>query len=225
MSLKRCVMLLVPALAVILAVDSEAFAQREGRGGGRRREVNSIAVAVRDEVQQELALSSEQKTKLQQIADDYRSQADSLFEGVRELPREERNAKMAELMEQREKLAADAEKKLAEVLNADQVKRLNQIVYQALGGRALAREDVAKELALSNEQREKVATIIASENEKRRQLFRDAQGGGVDREQMREKSRELRDQINNEALAVLTDDQKQKFTALQGEKFELQEQQ
>ena len=76
---------------------------------------------------------------------------------------------------------------------------------------------------LTDEQKKKVAEIDTNAQQKRRELFaglRDATQEA--RGKAMGKLRELRQKADQEALAVLTAEQKELFKKMQGEKFELQ---
>ena len=208
--------MMVFGLAV--AAVSEAQAQRRGRG---RRSRSLIGLAVSEQVQKELNATAEQKTEIKKISDSYRSESRALFSGFRGLSREERTAKFAELQPKFQELTTAAKKKLAAVLKEDQLKRLKEIEIQVLGGRTLARDEIAKALALSKEQRAKIKGVFESQQKRSRQLFQDSQNGKIERSELRKKFSDLRKKINAEALDVLTKEQKESFEKMKGEKFQL----
>jgi len=217
------VKLFVMTLAIVVACESVSLAQRGGRRRGRR-ETNAISLAALQQVQGELNVTEEQRAQIQELFDDYRGQSQELFAGLQDLSREERAEKMVELRGERGKLAAESRKKLAGLLKEDQLKRLHQIVIQALGGRSLARDDVAKALGLTDEQREQIKAIVDSEQDRRRTLIEKVQSGAIERSEIRAEFATMRNEISDAALGLLSDDQKESLTKLQGEKFELQQQ-
>ena len=72
---------------------------------------------------------------------------------------------------------AEENKQLGAILNADQMKRYNQLRLQRTGMTALAEMEVATELNLTAEQKTKVQEIIRAANDERRSLFQDGGGG------------------------------------------------
>jgi len=210
-------MVLMMVFVLTVAAASEAQAQRR-----RRRPRSLIGLAANEQVQKELEATAEQKTKIEEISDTFRSDSRDLFSGLQGLSREERTEKFAELRPKHQELAAAAEKKLAAVLKKDQLKRLREINIQVSGGRVLARDEIAKALDLSKEQKAKIKGVFESAQKRRGKLFQDLQSGNLDRSEIREKFSDLRKEINTEALAVLTKKQKAKFEKMKGEKFELE---
>jgi len=203
----------------VFGVAAVGEAQAQGRRGRRSRSL--IGLAAREQVQKELDVNSEQKTQIKKVSDSYRSELRELFSGLQGVPAEERAEKFAELQSKRQELAAAAEKKLAAVLKEDQIQRLKEIGIQVLGSRTLVRDEIAKALDLSKEQRVKIQGVIESEQKRSLQLFQDAQSGKIERSELREKFSDLRKEIRTEALDVLTKEQKEKFETMKGEKFQL----
>jgi hypothetical protein len=120
-----------------------------------------------------------------------------------------------------EERAQQEREKLAEILLPNQLKRLNQIYVQVAGTAALNDADIAKELGITDEQREKMATVRIENAEAMRAQF--AEFRDLEPEQRRAKVEELRKQGDEKLLAVLNDEQKKKFEEMKGEKFDLPE--
>jgi hypothetical protein len=118
--------------------------------------------------------------------------------------------------------------KLAEILLPHQMKRLNEIYYQQMGVAALDDEDVAKELNISASQKDQVAKLReenrSSMQSQMQDLYRNA---GDDREATMRKAGELRrandKKLLEQAVALLTAEQKQKLEELRGKPFDLPE--
>lgn len=219
------------AIALVAASWSEVQAQREGgrsRGGSSSQgrsgrggfDQSAMGLLRIPQVQTELGLSDEQKTKLRELGESSRPSREQ-YAALRELPEEERNKKFAEMREKRQ----EAEKKLFGILNAEQGTRLKQILLQARGLRALADKEVAKELGLSEEQSAKIREIMSAGSDRGSsfQALRD-----LPEEERRKKFAEMRAQgekqrqeAEKKVLAVLTDEQKQKLEKMKGKKFEL----
>ncbi|HEY2838992.1 MAG TPA: hypothetical protein VGJ26_07580, partial [Pirellulales bacterium] len=157
--------LLAFAAAALLA--SPAFAQPPGggRGGMQMRGGGGIGMLLGNaSVQEELKLDDKQKEKIKEFTAKQREAQ----QGLRDLDQEERRAKMQELNKHAESFAK-------EVLTPEQNKRIQQIVIQTAGLRAFAMENVAKELKLTDEQKEKIKTLSDDLQKDVRELF---QGGG-----------------------------------------------
>lgn len=218
----------VAAIAVCLMAENAAFAQgRGGPGGGMagmRRMMNSpLGLLGRNDVRKELKISDEQKTKIEEIQQE-------LFQGFgggggggggQNLSDEERKKRFDDM---RKKGEAATEKATA-LLTDDQKVRLKQVRIWAQGAYVLTEnEDVAKELKITDEQKEAVKLITEEADKKIGEIF--AQGGGFQaseeqQKKTREQLGELRKTTDEECQAVLTDAQKAQLDKLKGPKFEL----
>ena len=177
--------------------------ERRGGGGGRG---GSLAFLVRNEqVVKELGLTEDQVKKIEA----------AVPEGMREMSGEDRAKAVA-------KLEADVKA----VLTPAQNKRATEVRLQMSGTRALTQPDVAKELGLSEDQ---VKKIEAALDVPRPDGGGRAPGGGQPSQEemakMREEFVKAREAANAKALAVLTPEQKKKWDAMLGKKFEFQPQQ
>ncbi len=213
----------VSALAMLLmiAVCSTAQAQgRLGRGSFGGFGGDPLLSLVRiDKVLEELEVIDDQKEQIQKIVDGSRGERPQV--NFRELSEEEREKALAEFREKAQARFAEARKKLDDVLLPHQLKRLKEISIQNQGIRALADKELAKAIGMTDEQQEELVSIQEGIAESFRELFR----GGQDRENIREKMTELREKSQSDIMAVLTDDQKQKFEEMKGEPFKMPERQ
>ncbi|MEI8380132.1 MAG: Spy/CpxP family protein refolding chaperone [Planctomycetota bacterium] len=223
-------------LAVLGAMATSAFAQpggaggrgRGGFGGGFGGPQSGLMLAGNPAVQKELGVTEDQIAKLKKLGDEAREEMQAGggggdFAALRDLPEEERRAKMTEMMNKRmeatRKVTEKFKPKLAEVLDAKQVERLNQIALQAAGPGAYSDPDVAKALKLSKEQQDKLATITKEFGEKQRASFTGGGGGGG--EDARAKMRELSAARDKDLAAVLTADQKTQLDKMKGKEFDV----
>lgn len=230
--------------AVVLLSASVSYAQRPGGGrpggfgggfGGTTGGMNSpFVLAANEAVQKELNLSDEQtgdiKTLNEQIREEMRSSGGGFqdFQGLRDLPEEERNKKLAEF---REKIAAVAKKvndkfqpKLDEILKSDQRDRLKQIQIQAARSGAYQMAEVVSALKLTKEQQDKIASITKEFEDKQREAApRFGQGGGErpNFDELRKKAEELNAAREKALAEVITADQKTQLEKLKGKPFDL----
>lgn len=229
------------ALALVGLMATGAFAQpggaggRGGRGGGfgggfggMGRSQSAFAVAANSAVQKELSLTEDQIAKMKTLGDEARGelqQGGGGFEGLRDLPEDERRAKMTELMakqaENARKVAEKYKPKIAEVLDAKQVERLDQIVLQAAGSQAYTDPAVVKALGLSKDQQDKVAAVNKEYGDKLRELGGGFGGGGGGGEDRGAKMRELGSTRDKDLAAVLTADQSSKLEKMKGKEFDV----
>ncbi|MHB1035422.1 MAG: hypothetical protein ACYC35_14215 [Pirellulales bacterium] len=144
------------------------------------------------EVQQDLGLSPEQKTRLEELLRSLEEQTQATFRNLdfQEMERlapEEREKRFAELRKKVEDLNKQADDKVASTLKSEQRERLGQLQLQREGAGALNRPEIAKQLGLTDQQQAKI-------------------------NQERENPRA-------DLLSVLTDAQKAKWAALKGKEF------
>ena len=112
---------------------------------------------------------------------------------------------------------------LRDVLTREQMKRLYQIRMQ-VGAvvDSLENRYVARRLELTDEQKEKLAKINKDMQARRSELFsgmRDS--SGEQRRKASEKYRKLRTETDEQALGVLTAEQRKAFEDMKGKKIEL----
>jgi len=186
------------ATGVVMVVVHSAWAQG-GRGMGRMRAYPSARLATLSEVQTDLKLNDEQKTKVSTIADQLQSDLRSMFSGGG--PPD---------MDQMEKLNQEATAKVDGLLDAGQAKRLHEITIQVNGASSLNDPSVRKQLNFTDEQTKKYEEA----RDANRQAMMDLRD--LSREERREKMGELRKAADERLLAVLNDQQKTEFEAMKG---------
>jgi hypothetical protein len=215
------------ALALVALIAAAAEAQQgRGRGGffgGFGQSRGLVSLANTEAVQKDLGLSADVVSKLDTLNDDMRaartkeySTAGIDVQNFQNLSNEQRQ-KMQDISA---KLNEEFAPKLKDLLSADQMKRLKQIQVQEQGAGALTNADVAAELALSEDQKKKLADIQAEYGRKQRELFTGGGGGGDIQERIA-KGRELTSTRDKQALEVLTAEQKTKYEALKGSPFDV----
>jgi hypothetical protein len=170
----------------VIGLLASAAPAQQGRGG--RGGLGRYLAA--KSVQDELKLSE----------DDAKKVTDALRGIDRNLSAEERAEKTKQI--------------LKDNLKEDQIKRLNQIMWQREGiSRAIGNPDVQTALKLDDKQKDQVKTIAEDSQKKIRDLGRPSADN-------RDKLQELRKKTNEDMTAVLTDDQKKTWQDLLGPKFE-----
>ena len=213
----------VVGCALAVALIASPLAAQEKKGGGRRGgggfgggamfETTKLSLLNREQVQTELKITPEQKTKIE----DLRKDLPAPGRGNRDATAEDRKA----AAEKRQKEVVEAEKKLDGILKADQVKRLNEIYIQQKGAQALKDEMVVKELKITPEQTTKIDGVLAWAQSERQKLG--GFGGDADaRKKRMEESEKLRKETEEKAIATLTDDQKKQLEKLKGTPFKLE---
>jgi vacuolar-type H+-ATPase subunit H len=113
-----------------------------------------------------------------------------------------------------QQLVKEANKKLAAILTKDQAKRLKQIVLQIQG--PFVDPAAAKELKITNEQKEKFKKLQSKAKKEMLKIFESAKGNFKD---IMTKQREMAKKMNETVLKLLTDEQKAKWKAMTGKPF------
>jgi Spy/CpxP family protein refolding chaperone len=197
------------ALAATMMLAGGAFAQR---GGGFGRFGGGGANMLRmPEVQAELKLTDDQKTKVTDALAKLREQRQGQGQSFQGLSPEERQKMMAD------RRAAE-DKALADVLNADQMKRYHQLVLQQQGMTAVLDKPVADQLKLTDDQKTKIQAVVDEQRAAMRDMFQNG-GGSGDREAMMKKFQDMRKQTDDKIASLLTDDQKNQWKEMTGAPF------
>jgi hypothetical protein len=173
-------------------------------------------IVFREKVLDELKVSDDQRDKLMQLALEQIMQTGPFLESLTETG-PEREKKLEEHRRMtREKLA----KNLKEVLQSEQLNRLRKVTLQQEGSFALGRDDVRKELKITQEQLRQFMTISQDLQRQVEALVKQAQSGG-NPEEIRPKIEQLRKDHGKKLEAVLTDAQKKQWKEQLGPPFEL----
>ncbi len=147
-----------------------------------------------ENVQKELELVDEQKRKLHEIAEQYRKQTQEgwreEWEKIRKLPPDEQRKHLAQQREKTAKrtaqAAAEARKKVEEVLLPHQRTRFQEIVFRTRATAILYNPKTLERLGLSHDQKERLRKV---------------------REELREKMQKLQQEAIDKTLGVLTPQQ------------------
>ena len=214
--------LLIGIAVLALAVFSQAqrgqgMGMMMGQGGG-----NPLMLLAREDVQEDLALTSEQKEKLLEFTGQeamrnrfmkFMQDSGMSFEDMRS---EEGRKKLAPMME---KMQADMKKEIEAVMTPAQVKRLGEINVQFNGNRSVMQKDIAKALAITDAQQTKIDALNKGVGEARRALMEKMRNQELSMEEFQEKNKKNDDILNTEIGKVLTDAQKAKLSEMGGKKF------
>ena len=166
------------------------------------------------QMEKELEIVPEQKEAIAKLRTEVMEQMRSLWTNTGEGEPQER---MARYQEAAKKLGEDTEKKLQEILLPHQIRRLTQINLQMKlsqtgygSAAALAGDDLAKELGLSEEQRAKL-------RETEQEVLKEV------REKLAQFQKQLQEESREKLLGVLTASQRKKLEELTGAKFDYQQ--
>jgi hypothetical protein len=173
-------------------------------------------IVFREKVLDELKVSEEQKEKLMQHLMERIMETGPFLDSLKDAGPEREKKLNEHRTNAREKLA----KQLKEVLQPEQLNRLRQVTLQQEGSFALGRDDVRKELKITQEQLKQFMAITQELQRQVEPLVKQAQSGGNPVE-IRPKIEQLRKDHAKKLEAVLTDAQKKQWKELLGPPFEL----
>jgi hypothetical protein len=225
-----------------------SIAQGGGQGGGQGRggfgqrggmgRANEVTLLMREDVQRDLALSTDQIAKLPALQEKFgrnrrgqgagagggqRGQGGGQGGGQRGQgggqrtpPTEQEQAAMAEAQAKRN---AEMKAAVAEVLNAKQIARLKQIGYQLQGSQALLNPETQKELMFNETQSTQAKALQDKLREAMSSLMEKMRNQEIDREGMQESMRKNNDILKSELEKLLTGDQKKAWADMQGAPF------
>lgn len=204
------------AVVAVLACVAVASAQGgRGQGGRGRGNQNSlVSLALRADVQKDVGITDEQKTKLTELQTKLRPQRGQGGGGGGQQQDPEARQKAAA-----ERAAAE-EKGIAEILDAKQVARLGEISIQLQGPRAIQNPKVQKALDLSSEQVDRIKEIGKKFQEASMALMQKVRDGEIQREDMQAATTKNNKALADELTKVLTTAQADKLKALGGKPFE-----
>jgi hypothetical protein len=190
-----------------------AMAQ-QGRGGMFGRGGLGMLVG-NASVQEELKLDDQQKEKAKELAEKNREKMQSARESLQGLEQDERRTKMQELTKEMNESTLKA---VGAFMKPEQITRLKQISYQALGALAFADSEIASKLNLTDAQKGDIKTINDDAGSQMREIFQEAQN---DREAAMKKMTELRKATLDKVVAKLNDEQQKAWKELIGSPFEV----
>ncbi|QYK56494.1 MAG: hypothetical protein KF733_03215 [Fimbriimonadaceae bacterium] len=204
-------------LALGLAVFA-ALASAQGRGGGGMmmgRGGGSTFLLQRPDVQADLKLTSDQKSKL----DALQAKMRDAMQGMRGNAGQggDRQAMMQEFAKMRQ----ENDKAVKEILTPQQAKRLDELDIQIAGNGVLVRPEIQEKLGLSDDQKKQIADLQQRMFDTMRETMDRVQNQEIDREEAQAETQNLRKK-NEEAMgAVLTAEQKAKLKELGGAPFKM----
>ena len=201
------------------------FVLGQGFTGGRGRFGDDVSRLLNlAQVQQEIALSAEQKASFQRLLEIEKAHTSnelSKFDFVefQKLPEAEQAKRREAMSLQRIERSREFDEKIKAVLKVDQWTRLNQIRIQQEGVWCLARTEVQKQLGLTDEQVAKIKALVKKANEI---------GGGNalgpspdERRKLREENEARRQAFEKNMTEVLSPDQLAAWKTLKGTPFEI----
>lgn len=211
---------LVLGVAVLAAVSLAQGGGGRGQGfrfGGGMNDASGVNLLRREDVQAELKITDDQKSKIT-------AQNEAMRDKMREAFQNgggggDREAMMATM----QKMQAENTKTTLAILNDDQKKRLKELAVQRMGNSAITAADLQKDLGVTDEQKTKIKELQDKQNEATQSLFEKMRNQEIDREQMQASMKKNTDAMNAELGKILTDAQKSKIKEMSGKPFTFKE--
>ena len=225
----KLVMRMILVVAMVVASLGTVSAQRQGGGGGGGFVPSAYGVVgTSEDLQKELKISDEQKTKLKEAMEPINKKRMELVprgqggQQQTDEQRKERTEKMAKLTE-------ETKAAVGTVLNAEQAKRLGQIDYQMMGMAAYSNAEVQKKMSFTDAQKETVKATVEAYRKDREELNKDMprrsqQPSDEDLKKLadlRKKGVALSKEAEEKIVEVLTAEQKKIWTDMIGEKVDV----
>lgn len=183
----------------------------QGRGMGGMQDANGAFLLRREDVQGELKLTADQKSKLTTIQEGQREKMREVFQNAGG-DQDAMRAAMA-------KMQAENSKETMAVLTADQQKRLKELAVQRMGNGAAMNADIQKEIGVTDDQKAKMKELQDKQMAASQALMEKMRNQEIDREQMMASMQKNTAILNTEVGKILTDAQKAKLTAMGGKAF------
>lgn len=201
---KFCSRWFVAILALIGVLAATQVVSAQGRRGFGRYFAVPANLASLDEVQRDLEMNDEQRTKAGEIYSQLRSDRRNLWQ---QGPGED-------TWQQMDQLNQEATEKVLALLNEPQQNRLLGITVQQMGARALGDPAIVHSLNLDDGQKAKLQEVRASNREAMQNAFMDY--SHLSDEERRAKFAQLADEGDEKLMGALTDQQRQHFEDMKG---------
>lgn len=191
----------------------------QGRGGfGGMQDSSGAFLVNREDVQAEIKLTADQKSKLDALR---QAQREKMRDAMQGGGGGDQQAMMAAF----QKMQAENTKETMAVLTDDQKKRLKELAIQRMGNAAIANADLQKELGVTDDQKAKIKDLQDKQQAANTSLFEKMRNQEIEREQFQESMRKNTEAMNTELGKIMTADQKAKLATMSGKPFKFVEQQ
>lgn len=191
-----------------------------GGGGGSMLlfRMSQDGASIREDVAKELKLTDDQQKKLLAVQDEQRQKMMDMFQGGGFDPsdREKMQKVIGDMMK-------ESEKKINEVLDDSQEKRLKQLSIQRQGNAAIMQEDVQTELKLTDAQKSKIKELQTKQQEAMQATMEKMRNGEIERDQIRDIMQKNQKIMNDELGKVLTTEQAAKLKEMGGAAFKFED--
>ena len=201
-------------VAALAAFATLSFGQGRGGfgmfGGGGGLMPSSFLVS-RTDVQTDLKLTDDQKTKLLDLQQSSRSKMREIFTNANG----DRDKMQADFKTFNDEMV----KQVNAILTPDQQTRAHQIAIQLAGNGAALDPGVQKDLSLTDDQKTKITALQKTMNDANQSIGEKIRNQEIDRTEAQASMQKNRDTLNTEIGKVLTDDQKASLKKMGGATF------
>lgn len=209
--------------AAVLSLAVAAMGQGQRRGMFGMGAMAPTQLLNRDDVKDELKLTTDQRGKIADALQAARDKGREVFQSLgidfRNMTDDDR-AKMRKAMEE---VNASSEKDINAILTADQQKRLRELFVQQTGNMVAMNPSYQKELGITDDQKAKFADLQKKQQQAMQDLFQKVQSGDMDRSAMGEAMQKNTQIMKDEVGKILTEDQKGKIKSWSGTPFTFKE--
>jgi len=212
MFLKKLVVVVAVAALVGSALAQGGGGGRGGQRGGRGGNPNQPSSLLnRADVQKDLSITEDQKTKLGEI----RTASRQKMTDAAAAAGEDRAAQQAA----RQKVQEEVAKETLAVLTPEQQKRLKEIFIQVRGTQAVLNAEVAADLGLSDDQKSKIADLQKRQQQANQEIQAKMRDQSIDQAEARTEMQKNAKTLGDEIDKVITDAQKTKLKEMGGKPF------
>jgi len=205
----------VIVVVAVAALVGSAMAQGGGgrRGGGMQRgNPNSLSSLInRPDVQKDLGITDDQKTKLADI----RTSSRQKMTDARTAAGDDPAARAAAM----QKVGEEVGKEQVAVLTPDQQKRLKEIFVQVRGTQAVLNPEIQADLGISDDQKSKIKDLQERQTKANQELGAKQRDGSLSQEEAQAERQKNTKVLADEVDKVLTDAQKAKLKDMGGKPF------
>jgi hypothetical protein len=188
------------ALTAIASAQGD-FLRRPSPFAGR----TMLTLSLFEEVRPEIKTTPDENTKIDALVEKLQTELQDAFQSG--------NGDFDAIRGSVEKINAKYDDQLAAMLTPEQNTRLKQLFVQYNGAAAIPNPAIEKDLGITDDQKAKIKAAQDDNNKAMRDAF---SGGAPDPQTMAK----LQDDLKTALSKILTDDQRAKFQAMQGTKFE-----
>ena len=200
--------------ALTVGALAQGFGGGQGRGGFRMPpEPTGAMLLQRKDVQTELNLTEDEKTKLQALQDKAQSDMQAMFQNGGSGG--DRSAMRATM----QKYFAQMSKDALAILTKEQAARLAEINIQLAGNLAVTFPDVQTKIAMTDDQIGKVKDLQSKQQEANQALGQKMRDQEITMEELQASRQKNDDALKAEIGKILTDDQRAKLKAMGGKEF------